>query len=238
MLVDADGTFVTQRRDPALALVETAIEGETLVLGTPAGLHARLPLHGIDGPRRRVVVWRDEVDAVEVPGEGAALFSRHLGRPMTLLFMPDDVVRQVDRTYAAEGDRVGFADGYPVLFAFASSHADLVSGMDAPVPIDRFRANVVVEGGAPWEEERRTRLTAGALSFRTPKRCARCDVTLVDQKTAAKGKEPLRTLARVRRSPENVQPPVGPNDVCFAMNSIPDGEGRLAVGDLVTFSEG
>lgn len=238
MIVDRDGAFVTQRQHPELALVETAFDGDTIVLTVPSTATARVPLRGADGPRRRVVVWKDEVDVVEVPGDGAALLSHHLGAPVSLVFMPDDVIRQVDRTYALEGDRVGFADGYPVLFAFASSHASLVGEMETPVPIDRFRANVVVEGGAPWDEERHARLTAGPLPFRTPKRCVRCDVTLVDQATAAKGKEPLRTLARIRRSPEGVQPPVGWSDVCFAMNAIPDGEGRLAVGDAVSFTAG
>lgn len=238
MIVDGGGAFVTQRQHPALALVETAFDGDTIVLTTPSKATARIPLHGGDGPRRRVVVWKDEVEAIEVPGDGAALLSEHLGGAMSLVFMPDDVVRQVDRTYAREGDRVGFADGYPVLFAFAASHASLVGAMETPVPIDRFRANVVVDGGAAWDEERHARLTAGTLPFRTPKRCVRCDVTLVDQATAVKGKEPLRTLARLRRSPEGVQPPVAFSDVCFAMNAIPDGEGHLAVGDPVAFTAG
>ena len=161
-----------------------------------------------------------------MPGPAAALLSEHLGERCTLLFMPDDVVRPVDPRYAKADDRVGFADGFPLLLAARASLDELNARLDRPVAMDRFRPNLVVEGGDPFEEDRHDHAKVGALVFRMPKRCARCQVTMVDQQTAVVGKEPLRTLARYRTER---------NKVYFAQNLIPDGEGTVAVGDEVSY---
>jgi uncharacterized protein YcbX len=233
MVVDADGTFVTQRKYPELARVAATIVGDRLLLAVDGGRSASVPLVP-DGPRRRVRVWDDEVDAVDVAGDAATLFSEHLGMPCSLVFMPSDVVRQVEEPYARPGDRVGFADGYPVLVASLASLADLnarlVAAGSPPVPMDRFRPNIVVEGGDAFAEEAATTARIGGVVFRMPKHCARCKVTTVDQATGIAGKEPLRTLASYRTVA---------NDVNFAMNAIPDlahdVSAVLRVGDAVTY---
>lgn len=228
MVVDADARFLTQRSHPTLALVETAIDGDALELRTPNGARVRVPLERADGPRRRAIVWDDEVACVEPSAEASAFFSDHLGAPASLVFMPADVVRAVERPYGRDGDRVGLADAYPVLLASLASLADVEARVGAAVPMSRFRPNLVVDGGVAWDEERHGTARVGDVSLRMPKRCSRCEVTLVDQRTAAKGKEPLRTLATFRASG---------NKVYFAMNCIPDGEGVVAVGDPVSFGE-
>jgi uncharacterized protein YcbX len=232
MVVLADGAFVTQREHPRMALVEIALEGDRLSLG--AAKSVSVPLRP-EGPRRRVRVWKDEVDAIDVGRDAAAFFSEHLEQDCALVFMPPDVIRPVEAPYGREGDRVGFADAYPVLVASAASLADLndrlVADGSAPVPMNRFRPNVVVEGGEPFAEERAASMRIGSIRLRTPKRCARCQVTTIDQATAAKGKEPLRTLARYRTQD---------NKVNFAMNAIPDlapdGSAEIAVGDEVSYA--
>lgn len=224
MLVGDGGRFLTQREHPRLALVTTAIEGEALVIGASDAEVEVALAH--DGPRRSVRVWEDDVDAVEVLGPAATLLSDHLGERCTLVFMPDDVVRPVDPRYATPDDRVGFADGFPVLLAARASLDDLNARLAEPVPMDRFRPNLVVDGGNAFDEDRHDHVQVGALTFRMPKRCARCAVTTVDQQTAATGKEPLRTLARYRSQA---------NKVYFAQNLIPDGEGTIAVGDEVRY---
>jgi uncharacterized protein len=235
MLVDERGVFLSQRSHPRLALVSVRLGRTAMTLVVPQGSRApaelRVPLS--PGPdarfrRGRVQVWSSKVRALLVPGDASTVLSAFLGTPCTLVFMPDDVVRPVDRRFAQRGDRVGFADGFPVLVASAASLAELNAQMPAPLPMDRFRPNLVIEGGAPWEEERFGRVRVGGVVLRLPKQCARCNVTTIDQTTAARGKEPLLTLARTRR--------VG-SQVCFAMNAIPDGPGRVRVGNAVTFTE-
>lgn len=234
MVIDAHGAFVTQREHPRIALVETAIEGDELRLRLPGSTEvASVPLRHEDlahRPRRHVKVWKDEVEAIDVGGPGAELLSDHLRQHSTLVFMPPETLRQVDPRSAREGDRVGFADAFPVLIASLTSLADLNARLPntvSPFGIDRFRANIIVSGGEAWAEER-THATVGTVSFRTPKKCSRCIVIATNQQTAVVGKEPLRTLAAYRREGNNAN---------FAMNAIPDLDdvAEVAIGDLVSF---
>ena len=225
MIVGPNNRFVTQRERPKLALVSTALAGTHLVVGVPSGEAFEIPL-APNGPRRRVQVWSDAIDATVVESSANAMLSRHLGLECTIVFMPPDVVRTVEAPHGRAGDRVGFADAYPVLVASMASLDDLNTRLDHPIPMDRFRPNLVVEGGVAFEEEAHAGVRVGALTFRTPKRCARCSVTTVDQRTAEVGKEPLRTLAKYR---------FDANSVNFAMNAIPDGPGTVSVGDDVVY---
>lgn len=240
MLVDRDGVFLSQRSHPRLALVAPRIDGRidssssALTIATPPspeGITVPLMPPPGSGPRRRVRVWDDEVEALEVDGDVSGMLSEYLQTDCSLVFMPADVVRQVEIDHARPGDRVGFADGFPVLLASLASLAELnqrLANVGGPVPMNRFRPNLVVEGGEPFEEDRFARAEVGSLAFRMPKRCARCQVTTVDQDTAVVGKEPLRTLSQYRREG---------NKVYFAQNLIPDGEGILRVGDEVRYVE-
>jgi uncharacterized protein len=212
MLVDSDGSFMTQRRHPKLALVDVALGAESITIGGEIEVPLALPA---SLERTKVTVWKDTVDAVAVPGESSRWFSDRLGVACTLHWMPPDV------------DRPGFTDEFPLLVASLASLADLNARLPSPVPMDRFRPNLVFEGGAPFDEERFPTVAIGALRMTLAKRCARCEVTLVDQRTAEVGKEPLRTLASYRKDG---------NHVYFAMNAIPDREGRVAVNDPVSYA--
>ncbi len=233
MVLDAAGAFVTQRKHPRMALVDVALEGDRMVISA-AGMNASVPLAPERGPRRRVKVWDDEVEAIDVGGEGAELFSTHLGERCSLVFMPDDVIRPVETPYGLPGDRVGFADAYPVLVASLSSLADLnarlVKKGSSAVPMARFRPSIVVEGGEPYAEEQAAIAHVGSLRLRMPKRCARCEVVTVDPVTAQTSKEPLRTLAQYRTERNNVY---------FAVNAIPDldpnASAEIRVGDPVRY---
>lgn len=224
MLVDARGGFVSQRSHPRLALVETALVDASLRLALPCGDHLEVPL-APEGPRREVEVWGDGVTAVRVEGEASALLSGFLGDELELVCMPEDVRRPVDPAYAREGDHLSFADGFPILLASLESLADLNARLEEPVPMDRFRPNLVVEGGQAYAEDTHERVRVGALHFRMPKPCSRCQVTTVDQSTGElSGPEPLRTLASYRGEGRRVY---------FGQNLIPDGTGSLSVGDEV-----
>jgi uncharacterized protein YcbX len=230
MIVDDMGRFVTQRTEPRLALIETALQGEELVLTAPGLPALTLALAGDTqggaGARRQVTVWRDQVYAVDC-GEAASAWIRDwLGRPGSVVFMPDDVERPVNPARARPGDVVGFADAYPLLLTSTSSLDDLNARLEQPVPMDRFRPNLVVSGGAPWSEDgwARLRVGEGEVAFRVAKPCDRCTVTTVDQRTGERGVEPLRTLATFRKNG---------NDVLFGQNCLPDVLGQIAVGDSV-----
>ena len=225
MVVTDDGMFITQREHPRLALVTTAIEGDALILGA-AGSIVRLPVAPEGRGRRHVHVWHDAVEAVEVHGDAAGALSEHLGVKCQLVFMPVDVIRPVDPRFSNAGDRVGFADGFPVLLAASASLDELNGRLEVPISMNRFRPNLVVGGGDAFEEDRHDEAWVGDLRFRMPKRCARCPVTTIDQLTAEVSREPLRTLSRYRRIANNVY---------FAQNLIPDREGAVTVGDAIRY---
>jgi uncharacterized protein len=232
MVLGQEGTFLTQRTHPRLALVATRLTPDTLELSA-GGTDARVPLTR-EGARRTVRVWDDDVDALSGFDDADAFFSDWLGERCTLVAMPEDAERPVEAPYGRPDDRVSFADAYPVLLATLASlgalNEALVAAGAAAVGMDRFRPNIVVEGGDAWEEDRFDRVRVGTLSFRMPKRCARCAVTTVDQETAEVGKEPLKTLAKLRTES---------NKVYFAQNLIPDVVPcHIALGDEVVYDRG
>jgi uncharacterized protein YcbX len=233
MVVDEERQFLTQRTDPRLALVGVTIEGEELRLAAAGHGEVRLvtshvPQRGTE--RTRVRVWKDEVEAADGGAEAAAWMTAWLGRPARLVSLPDDSVRTVNPKYANEGDEVAFADGFPLLIVTTASLADLNAKLKEPIPMDRFRPNVVVDGGEAWAEDAWKRIRIGTVSVRVAKPCARCVVTTTDQQTGARGVEPLRTLATFRSSRDS-------RGEMFGQNAIPDGEGILRVGDTVTIDE-
>ncbi len=233
MFVDAEGAMLTQRTHPQLARVQVSLHEDenALVLaltGSPLPpLRVALDAPPPGSPRRRVIVWDDETEGVDLGAEPARWATAALGEPAAMVFMPDEIERPVDPRYGGPGDVVGFADGYPLLLASISSLDDLNARLapGPPVGMDRFRPNVVLDGFEPWAEDGWTRLRLGDLPVRTVKPCARCVVTTTDQQTGERGPEPLRTLATFRNRDGKVM---------FAVNAIPDAAGTLAVGDPVT----
>jgi uncharacterized protein YcbX len=231
MLVDADGVFLTQRVHARMALAAAAPDGTGGVVVTAPGLPPLAVAPPPAGaPRRHVRVWADVVEGATHPPEVDAWFSTFLGAPTSLVYMPEDVVRPVEPPYAAPGDRAPFSDAFPLLVVSRESVAGLNERLAergaAPVEVRRFRPNVVVEGvGTPHAEDAWHGFDAGGVSFEVAKPCARCVVTTIDPDTAARGDEPLRTLAEYRRRG---------GKVLFATNVIPRGRGTLRVGDAVT----
>jgi hypothetical protein len=120
---------------------------------------------------------------------------------------------------------VGFADGFPFLLISEESLGDLNSRLADPLPMNRFRPNLVVTGGEPYAEDGWGSIEIGGVRLRVVKPCDRCLVTTTDQATGERGKEPLRTLATYRK--------VG-NEVMFGQNVVHENTGRLRVGDVVT----
>lgn len=159
--------------------------------------------------------------------EAEKWFSLVLDDALTAVYMPDEVIRDVDPGIAP-GHRVSFADAYPLLLASESSLADLNDRMSRPVKMHRFRPNLVVGGSNPWEEDTWRAVEIGATRIDLVKPCARCQVPQVDPVTAVKGREPLRTLSRFR---------MYDGKVYFGQNAVFAQTGGLRVGDEVRIRE-
>jgi uncharacterized protein YcbX len=234
MIVDPSGGFVSQRSQPRLALIRPALRDGMLVLQAPGLGSLALPRAGIngvgDGARDvpgglRVRVWNDDVAAESAGPEAERWITAFLGAPARIVRLAAHARRPVDPRYARRAtDRVAFVDGYPCLLISQGSLDGLNVRLAEPVPMDRFRPNLVVGGTEPHAEDGWRRIRVGTAMFDVVKPCGRCAVTTVDQDRALPGDEPLRTLATYRK--------VG-SKVLFGQNLIHEGPARLAVGDKV-----
>lgn len=227
MLVDERGRFFSQREEPRLALVDVGIEGEAIVASQPDAGELRLPRTHEDGERVAVEVWSRPIHA-RVHDEGSRWFSAWLGRPLRLVHLPDGEPSPLASKRALPGEEVSFADGYPLLactLASLDALGDRIEGRGGQrVPMSRFRPNLVVRGGAAWDEDAWGTLEVGSVGMRAPKPCERCVMTTIDPSTARLGAEPLRTLASFRRRE---------NGVWFGVNLAPTSLGTIALGDPV-----
>lgn len=238
MVVDEDGRYLTQRELPGMAKIVATPDGDGGVVlsasDTGAGeLHAPMPKES--GRTIEVVVWGDRVQAQAANRDADAWLSAALDRVCRLVHMGNPAAaRPVDPIYGRPADRVSFADGFPLLGVSTASLSDLNGRLAQPVPMTRFRPNIEVFGGTPWAEDKWRQLWIGAgrgVAFRAVKPCARCVIVATDQDTGvrARDREPLRTLADFRRGDRG--------RVLFGQNLVPDGTGRLAVGDRVEVIE-
>ncbi|MDB5263860.1 MAG: oxidoreductase [Adhaeribacter sp.] len=229
LLVDENGVFLTQRTFAELALLEVASH--------PQGWEVRhkiknlspllIPLDPATTNILKVQIWDDICEAVEVSLIVNEWFTVALGRYCRLVYMPDSTHRQPDLDYAAIGDLISFSDSFPILVIGEASLADLNNRLPEPVQMNRFRPNLVFTGSLPFAEDNWHHLRIGDLSFREAKRCGRCVLTTIDQATAEKGPEPLRTLATYRTVP-------GKNKILFGQYIIPETfSGQVKIGDAI-----
>lgn len=227
MVVDSQGKFVTGREHGALTRIRaTTHDGHALTLSAPGHGSVRA-VSQPDGVRQRVTVWKNTVDALPANEAADAWISDYLGQPARLVFMDDAARRPVNPERGQPGDEVSFADGYPLLLISQAALDALNAKLPAPIPMQRFRPNLVVAGTAPHAEDGWRRIRIGTIEFDVVKPCVRCVFTTVDIDSGLRdpGGEPLRTLIGYRRTPSGVT---------FGQNLIPRGSGRLQVGDAVT----
>ncbi|MEU3825544.1 MOSC N-terminal beta barrel domain-containing protein [Streptomyces sp. NPDC029080] len=231
-LIDDGGKVVTQREQPHLASAAAEpLAGGGLRLSAPgrAPLTVQVPLPAETVP---MTVFGTKVEAVPAAAAAHAWCSEYLGTGVRLVHMDDPATRRpVDPAYALPGETVSFADGYPVLVTTVASLDALNSlitegpgAAEGPLPMNRFRPNVVVAGTEPWAEDDWTRIAVGEVVFRVARPCARCVVTTTDQTTGVRGREPLQTLARHRRIA---------GKLLFGQCLVPLSPGTIAVGDPV-----
>lgn len=227
MLVDPTGRFLTQRELPRMARLAPELGYDGLKVSSPDAGPLVVPIDGWSmGRRLRVGIWDNECDAVDQGDDAARWFGSALSTECRLVKLPNSSVRLSRRLDPGSNVEVGFADGYPLLVLSEESLADLNSRLALPVPMDRFRPNIVVSGcERPFEEDEWHSFESNGIRFRGMKRCARCVIITTDQKTGERpGKEPLFTLAKYRRSG---------NNALFGMSANHLDNGVLRIGDAI-----
>lgn len=226
MVVTPDGAHLSQRELPLLATVRPVYEEGVLRL--VAGGRELVHRPRVDGAAVDVTVHRKAAPAVDQGDAAAAWLSDLLGAPCRLVRCPDGEGKRVN---PASGDGfTRYADAYPVTVVSTESLDGLNARLDEPIPMTRFRQNVVVSGwGEPHAEDCVLRLRAGAAVLRLVKQDDRCVVTTIDQVTGARTREPLRTLARYR---------IRDRKIMFGMFAMVEQPGIIRVGDEVDVLDG
>ena len=226
MFVDEAGQFVTQRTFPRLALIETELTTEALRLRAPGRDALGIPFAPSPVSERPVQIWQHATTALDEGEAAAAWLADFLGARLRLVRWHPSQRRlsNPDWTGGVEAEN-RFTDGYPYLVLSEESVADLnlrIGGV--PLPMNRFRPNLVIAGVAPYAEDSLRTLRTDRIELRLVKPCIRCRIITTDQTTAEVGVEPLRTLAGYRRDPRFAGPHFGQNAILLA------GVGRLRVG--------
>ncbi|MEO6000449.1 MAG: MOSC N-terminal beta barrel domain-containing protein [Chitinophagaceae bacterium] len=227
MLVDDNNIFMTQREHPTMALLKVAIIEKALNIKYTPGADTALqvPLEPVEQLFTSVEVWSNKCKAQWVSKTADEWFSDILHTNCRLVYMPDESRRIVDIRYAHQKEITSFTDGYPFMMIGQASLDDLNSRMNVPLPMNRFRPNIVFTGGEPYEEDLFENFNIGSNEFFGVKLSERCIVTTIDQQTGIKGKEPLTTLSRYRAKD---------NKIFFGQNLLHKGEGAIKIGDTIT----
>ncbi|MEM7773258.1 MAG: MOSC N-terminal beta barrel domain-containing protein, partial [Cyanobacteria bacterium P01_A01_bin.37] len=234
MVVGPDGTFMTQRKFPKMALITVKIQADSLVVQAPDMEPLVVPLTSdpvILGEHeakvaceQMVEVWGDRCLGWSMGEAARSWFSDVLKTPCDLVYMPDTSKRSVDHGKFGDENQVSFADAYPFLLISEASLDDLNQRLDQPVLMNRFRPNLVVSGCDGFAEDSWKSIQVGNVSFQVSKPCSRCVVTTVDQSTGNRSVEPLKTLATYRH---------WDGQIWFGQNLIHEALGKISVGDRI-----
>jgi uncharacterized protein YcbX len=232
MLVDeASGRFLTQRAVPEMSQLSALWNAAGgLTLSAPGRSPIDVPLPTDEAELRGVTIWRDTLHVPDAGDEAGAWLSEFIGKPTRLVQVPVERARTTQAGYGKDDDRVGFADGFPLLLIGQASLDDLSSRVGRPLEMLRFRPNLVIEGSEAFAEDGWKRVRIGDVEFRVVKPCSRCILTTIDPQTGERSadREPLATLQKYRAQEDGAM---------FGQNLVNDGNGRLEVGMPVTILE-
>lgn len=199
MLVDQNNKFMTQREFPRMATLAVEVAENGLKITSGENERISIPSVPQTSETAQVRIWRNVCRARVYENEVNQWFSEALETKCRLVFMPDETKRRPHHAYKIHADDVvSFADGYPFMLIGEGSLADVNSRLETPVPMNRFRPNLVVAGSDAFAEDSWKKFRIGSNIFYGVKLCGRCVITTVDQNKGIKGKEPLRTLAAYR----------------------------------------
>ena len=200
MIVDSRDRFVTQATRPVLATITTAVGSGVLRLSAEGHPDLEVDPHA-EGRSRPVQIWKDHCSGIDAGDDAAAWLSRLLGEQVRLVRTDPRLPRLADPHETGIAQQpLSFSDGHPLLLLSRESLAELNQRLPAPIPMNRFRPNVVIDGVAAHAEDAMTLFRSGDVVLRGVKHCARCVVTTTDQQSGARDadQEPLRTLKRYR----------------------------------------
>ena len=199
MVVDERGKFLTQREAPTMSLIKTQVGGSRLRLCAP-GMPDLEVDDAVNGAPLQVQIWGDQCAAFDCGPSASQWLSTFLNRQLRLVIFDPSQPRICDKTWTG-GDQATsmFADGFPLLVLSEASLENLNARLSEPLPMNRFRPNIVLSGVRAHDEDRIRDLYTDSIRIRLVKPCDRCSITTTDQATGQRpSAEPLRTLKSYR----------------------------------------
>jgi len=223
MITDTLGNFLTQRKLPQMALLQACVVKEGLLLSQKdvPGDAILVPFSATIGPPLTLKVWDDFVPAHMPSMDANRWLSDKLGQDVFLVHMHPEA----DRTCRIPGHEpraLVFADDFPYHLVSQSSLDELNASLEEKVDSRRFRPNLVISGWQPFQEDSVDTITIGHAQFSFVSPCERCVMVNVNPETGQKTRQPLKTLAQMRRQG---------NNIIFGQNLIARREGLVAEGD-------
>lgn len=225
MLIDKQGRFLSQRQCADMARIKTHLGPETLSVSSDECNFLSIPIDSDNGKRTTVQIWSDTCEAAGVSAQVSEWFSDFLHTECDLVFLPHEIKRSIDKDYAQPGQSVGFADGFPLLILSLASIDMLNNQLQEKVDVDRFRANIVIDGCEAHAEDQWTQISVNDIDINLVKACSRCVIPSIHQQTAQKHPDLLKTLASYRRQDGKVY---------VGQNAIHQTNGNISVGQTIT----
>jgi uncharacterized protein YcbX len=209
MLVDSNGQFLTQRSHPVMALLVPQLQAAGLVVQAPGMTPLEIPTAPLPtdlAPGITVTIWDDQLNAHDCGNEASRWFSQVLGQSCRLVRFGPAVKRLASKKWTLDVDApTRFSDGYPMLLISQGSLDDLNQKLQVqgrtPLPMNRFRPNIVIDGVDAFEEDFLETLQAGPVCLQPVKPCTRCPMPAIDQASGEIGPDPMDILLTYRANP-------------------------------------
>lgn len=221
VVVDRNNCFITQRQFPKMALIETEIKNSSLTVKIPSNSKLSINLETNENKELNIKVWNDWCKGFGEKEEINNALSDFLGIDSKLVRLS----KNNKRITKSGESKIAFQDGYPFLIISEASLQDLNKLLKKPLPMNRFRPNIVLSDCNAYDEDNLENIKINDVNLIGIKECERCTITTVNQLTGqTEGKEPLATLATFRRTDKGVK---------FGKNFSHLSTGRISTGNLV-----
>ncbi|KAJ8765899.1 hypothetical protein K2173_020415 [Erythroxylum novogranatense] len=245
LIVNYKGRAYTLRVEPKLAFVEVELPHEAfsevwvptkssfMVIKAPGMSPLKIPLTKPNNVAQGVSLWEWSGSALDEGNEAAEWFSNYLGKPSRLVrFNTESETRPADpeETYS---HYIMFSDIFPYLLVSQGSLDALNERTKEPIPLNRFRANILVDGCEPFAEDLWKEFRINKLNFEGAKLCDRCKIPTIDISSGIAGPEPTKTLLTFR-SDKILRPHVKPQGkVYFGQNLVWKDNSSVEKGKVV-----
>jgi uncharacterized protein YcbX len=220
LLLDQHDRFMHQRDYPQMARLRAVPTADGLAVDVPGRPGLLLARPAADVPVRHMRLWRRLAPVRPVSDSADAWFTAALGVPARLMSFASDVASLETPSWEVDAS---LQDATPFHLTSQDSLDDLNRRIGWPVPMNRFRPNLVLAGAPAYAEDSWRDVRLGPTTLRWVKPCTRCKMTMTDQESGERPSlEPLRTLATYRR--------LG-SEVVFGQYFTALDDGTLRVGD-------